>query len=222
MAASEDTEYDYPEQASKNLNRSIRKRAENIKVVNGDLMYVKKKGPEVRIVRSTEEQKSILRMCHSDPTSGHFGVKKTINRIRERFYWKGLYRDAEDVVLKCHQCQMMNKKISTARPELHPIPVQSPWYHLGIDFIGPYHLASSKGNKYVLTVCDYFTKFVWVRALPSKEAKTVVQSLKELFLLFGIPNVITTDQGTEFKNSFNKEFPSRCERLTTTKNSIRL
>ena len=44
MAASEDTEYDYPEQASKNLNRSIQKRAENIKVVNGDLMYVKKKG----------------------------------------------------------------------------------------------------------------------------------------------------------------------------------
>ena len=38
VAASEDTEYHYPEQASKNLKRSIRKRAENIKVVNGDLI----------------------------------------------------------------------------------------------------------------------------------------------------------------------------------------
>jgi hypothetical protein len=59
MAASEDTEYDYPEQASKNLNRSIRKRAENIKVVNGDLMYVKKKGPEVRILRKNKNLSKI-------------------------------------------------------------------------------------------------------------------------------------------------------------------
>ena len=49
-AASVDTEYHYPKQASKDLKRSIRKIAENIKVVNGDLMYVKKKGPEIRIL----------------------------------------------------------------------------------------------------------------------------------------------------------------------------
>ena len=36
-------------------------------------------------------------MCHSDPTSGHFGVKKTFNRVRERFYWKGMCRDTEEV-----------------------------------------------------------------------------------------------------------------------------
>ena len=36
--------------------------------------------------------------CHSAPTSGHFGVKKTFNRMRERFYWKGMFRDAGKVV----------------------------------------------------------------------------------------------------------------------------
>ena len=53
-----------------------------------------------------------------------------------------------------------NKKVNTARPEFHPIPKKYPWYHLGIDFIGPYLLSSAYGNKYVLTVSDYFTKFV--------------------------------------------------------------
>ena len=77
---------------------------------------------------------------------------------------------------KCRHCQMMNKKVNTARPELHPVPVKSPWFHLGIDFIGPYSPPSSNGNKYVLTVCDYFTKFVWAKPLPSKEAKNVAQT----------------------------------------------
>ena len=44
------------------------------------------------------------------------------------------------------------QKINTARPELHPVPVRSPWYHLGIDFISPYSPPSATGNKYVLTV----------------------------------------------------------------------
>ena len=75
---------------------------------------------------------------------------------------------------------MMNKKVNMARPELHPIPVKSPWYHLGIGFIGPYSPPSASGNKYVLTVSDYFTKFVWVKALPTKEASGVAQALREV------------------------------------------
>ena len=35
------------------------------------------------------EKKRILHACHSDPTSGHLGIKKTIRRIRERYCWKG-------------------------------------------------------------------------------------------------------------------------------------
>ena len=29
----------------------------------------------------------ILKACHIDPTSGHMGVKKILNRIKERFLW---------------------------------------------------------------------------------------------------------------------------------------
>ena len=171
------------------MQRSVRKRADRVIMRGVEVMYKKKNKEEVRIIQSREEQLRILEMCHSDPTSGHFGVKKTFNRVRERFYWKGMCKDAEELVRshrfyvhlqngfnvcshfhirmyigeKCRHCQMMNKKANTARPELHPIPVKSPWYHLGINFIGPYSPPSASGNKYVLTVSDYFTKFVWVK-----------------------------------------------------------
>ena len=75
---------------------------------------------------------------------------------------------------------MMNKKANTAKPELHPISVKSPWYQLGINFIGPYSPPSASGNKYVLTLSDYFTKFMWVKVLQTKEASGVAQALREV------------------------------------------
>ena len=78
----------------------------------------------------------------------------------------------------------MNKKIEKERPELNPIPVKSPWFHLGIDFIGPISPPSSAGNRYILTVSDYFTKFAWAHALPTKEAVGVVAALRQVRLHF--------------------------------------
>ena len=75
----------------------------------------------------------------------------------------------------------MNKKIDTLRPELYPVPVKSPWFHIGIDFVGPISPQSRSGNRFILTVSDYFTKFAWARALPTKEAKNVVESLRQVY-----------------------------------------
>ena len=59
----------------------------------------------------------------------------------------------------------MNKKIEKGRPELNPIPVKSPWYHLGIDFVGPISPPSSEGNRYILTVSDNFTMHCQLKKL---------------------------------------------------------
>ena len=87
-----------PEGWDKNMKRSVRKRANRVIMRGVEVMYRKKNKEAVRIIQSREEQLRILEMCHSDPTSGHFGVKKTFNRVRERFYWKGMCKDAEELV----------------------------------------------------------------------------------------------------------------------------
>ena len=66
--------------------------------------------------------------------------------------------------------------MSKAAPELHPVPVVSPWHHLGIDFIGPL-TPSAHGCRYILTVSDYFTKFVQAFAMESKHATGVANAL---------------------------------------------
>ena len=51
---------------------------------------------EIRCITSREEQLRIAQACHADPTSGHLGFRRTMARITERFFWKGI--DSKDVV----------------------------------------------------------------------------------------------------------------------------
>ena len=57
----------------------------------------------------------------------------------------------------------VNFQLTTTTSELHPVPVQSPWFHDGIDFVGPVTPESVNGNEHILTLSDYFTK--WVEAV---------------------------------------------------------
>ena len=58
-----------------------------------------------------------------------------------------------------------------------------PWYHTGIDFVGPVSPTLTNGSRYILTISDYFTKFVEAFALESKHAMKVWQPL---FLMYHI------------------------------------
>ena len=71
----------------------------------------------------------------------------------------------------------MNRKLTCGVPELHPIPVKSPWYMIGIDFIGPVSPPGEDGSKYILTISGYFTKWVETIPTPDKTATTVANCL---------------------------------------------
>nr|GEV66577.1 hypothetical protein [Tanacetum cinerariifolium] len=62
----------------------------------------------------------------------------------------------------------------------------------GIDFMGPF--PSSKENKYILVAVDYLSKWVEAKALPTKDARVVVNFLKSLFSRFGTPKAIISDR----------------------------
>ncbi|GKB01037.1 reverse transcriptase domain-containing protein [Tanacetum coccineum] len=68
----------------------------------------------------------------------------------------------------------------------------------GIDFMGPF--SSSRGNKYILVAVDYLSKWVEAKALPTNDARVVVNFLKSLFSQFGAPRAIISDRGTHFCN----------------------
>ena len=65
--------------------------------------------------------------------------------------------------------------------------------------MGPF--PSSFGNKYILVVVDYISKWVEAQALPTNDARVVVRFFKKLFSRFETPRAIINDRGTLFCNT---------------------
>jgi len=47
---------------------------------------------------------SILNICHDAPSSGHFGINKTINLVKRDFWWPSLVSNVKKYVRSCTIC----------------------------------------------------------------------------------------------------------------------
>jgi transposase InsO family protein len=83
--------------------------------------------------------------------------------------------------------------------------------------VGPLS-ASSKGNKYILTVKDCFTR--WIEAFPIVAATalaTIDILVKEIFCRYGVPEIIHSDRGNQFtSNLFHSVAQEYGIQVTTT------
>ena len=73
-----------------------------------------------------------------------------------------------------------------------------PFSHLSVDLVGPLQPPSSRGHKYVMMVVDQATRYGNAMPLRCIDAETVDQALMEICSRVGFPQVLTTDNGTQF------------------------
>lgn len=156
----------------------------------------------------------VLKELHDGPTGGHLGIQKTLSKVRQRFFWYGLRKYVTQWCMACDVCASRKGPQKKAKLALKQYNVGAPLERMGIDIMGPLP-RSTNGNKYILTIVDYFTK--WIAALPlrNQEATTVANKLVEKFVsIFGVPKQIHSDQGTNFQS---KVFREVCEILGSEK-----
>ena len=64
-----------------------------------DLMYrPPNSNLRLKVVTSNKELNDILWNFHSAPFAGHSGINATINKISQRYYWKGIKDTVKDYV----------------------------------------------------------------------------------------------------------------------------
>ena len=146
----------------------------------------------------------VLKVAHD--LSGHLGVRKTKEKILKFFFWPNLHKTVSVYCRNCHFCQLSGKPNQRLRPvPLQPIPVmEEPFSKVLIDCVGPLP-KTRKGNQYLLTVMCASTRDPEAIPLRSITSKTIVQELVKFFTKFGIPNVVQSDQGSNFtSNTFQQ------------------
>jgi hypothetical protein len=111
------------------------------------------------------------------------------------------------LVRKCISCQQFSGKMKRSAMPLQPISVEQPFSQWGLDVIGPINPKSSKGNIYILTATDYFTKWQEEVALKRDDSEELIKFLKDNILSrFGVPKKFITDNGSIFIGSKFTEF----------------
>ncbi|KAL2102368.1 hypothetical protein ACEWY4_001536 [Coilia grayii] len=99
----------------------------------------------LQIVVPAKYRALVLQTAHGD-VAGHFGVRKTYQRLMQHFYWPRLKRSVADFVRTCHVCQLTGKPNQSIKPApLHPIPaVGQPFEHLIVDCLASKNLSKAQ------------------------------------------------------------------------------
>ncbi|GBM00489.1 Transposon Ty3-G Gag-Pol polyprotein, partial [Araneus ventricosus] len=118
----------------------------------------------------------VLRETHDSASGGHFGVMKTLSKTRERFYWDRLRADVEKWCRECHACGARKGPKTITKGRLQRYNVGAPFERMALDILGPLPV-TTKGNRYVLVLMDYFTKWPEAIPIPDQEASTVAEEL---------------------------------------------
>ncbi|GFV07680.1 retrovirus-related Pol polyprotein from transposon 412 [Trichonephila clavipes] len=97
-------------------------------------------------------------LCH-EGTSARLGITKSKDKLNRYFYWPNCYRDMEQFVKTCDQCQRAGKPNDKKKAPLKLVPViQEVFTKLNIDACGPLPI-TSKGNRYLITAICMSSKF---------------------------------------------------------------
>ncbi|PIK59722.1 hypothetical protein BSL78_03385 [Apostichopus japonicus] len=74
-----------------------------------------------------------------------------------------------------------------------------------VDLVGPLQPLTDKGNRYILTLVDYATRYPEAVPLQRIETERVAEALIEIFSRVGVPEEILSDMGTQFTSDLMKE-----------------
>ena len=142
------------------------------------------------------QRTNIMALHHS---IAHRGTNALYNALwNADFYWNTIKIDCQKTNAECEACQKFTIAKFGYNPQVS-ISATLPVDHVAIDTLEPLCI-SKEGHKYILVIKDIFTRFVFIRALSDKSAKSIAKELFPIRCEFEHPKIIQSDNGTEFVN----------------------
>ena len=156
------------------------------------------KGVHSQLVIPAALRYEVLVNAHDELAGGHLGIYKTYEKIRRRYYWRGLYKDCEHWIRSCADCATRKHPRNRRKAPLVPIPVEGAFDRLAVDCLGPLP-TTHQGNKYIVVFTDYLTRWVEAFPVPTIDAVQVAQLItQEIIPRHGVPRTLLSDRGRNF------------------------
>ncbi|CAG2231997.1 unnamed protein product [Mytilus edulis] len=160
-------------------------------------------GKHSYVVKSLWSQWNVMKvqdgiLFREDPETN---LKQVVIPMKER----RVRGDTWSYIAGCSICNKRKKPIPKRKAPMQVKESGYPMERIAMDILGELP-ASEKGNKYILVISDYYTKWTESHPMPNMEATTVANILMtEVISRFGVPTIIHSDQGSQFESHLFKE-----------------
>lgn len=170
------------------------------------------RGAVEQLVLPEKLRESVKKALHDD--SEHLGFERTVQMIRERFYWPRMFQEVKVWCEQCERCCLRKTPTTGVRAPLVSIHSSAPMELVCVDFLT---LEKSKGGiENVLIVTDHFSRYAQAYPTKDQKASTVARVLwRNVFCCFGFPVKLHADQGRNFESAIVKEL-CKCTGITKT------
>ena len=126
-------------------------------VLEGGILWRKgEKGKSARRVVPKKFREQIMKLCHDHPLDGHQGIERTVEKVKSRYYWRGISKDVSAYVKGCMECNQNKKAAVTARHPMLSYHVGAPMERVHLYFTGPLP-RTEQGNEHILMMINQFT-----------------------------------------------------------------
>lgn len=134
---------------------------------------------------------------------GHAGFDRTLARLHAAGHnWRGMRQDVRTFISRCPACQKMSQIKAAIGVPKYTLATQSPMNAVHIDSIGPLPV-DQFGNAHILVIVDAFSRFVELFPVQTLETFNAVRPLLNYVGRYGVPSIVRTDNGSQFKDIFH-------------------
>ena len=147
----------------------------------------------------------LLHQYHDANTGGHLGFAKVYAKMHNKYFWSDM---KEEILLYCRTCFDCQRKKNPPKSFCAPLQryiVGVPFERVACDVMGPI-LETERGNRYILIVTDYFSRWVEAYPLQNQTAESIAGVLaREWIARFGCPAELHSDNGSNFESEIVHE-----------------
>lgn len=147
----------------------------------------------------------------------HPGARGSARLVADRYVWPHVRRDCSSWARSCVACQRTKVSRHISSPLGSFASTSARFQHVHLDIIGP--LPSSNNYSYCLTAVDRFSRWAEVWPMTCITAEEVADTFIDGWISrFGVPVVISTDQGRQFESALFNRLLQVCatKRIRTT------
>ena len=116
----------------------------------------------IRIIIPKDLEQEVIRRFHKSPQEGHFATAITANKVLNHFWLSTPIATVTRYITQCLECQLKKKSVIQKIKPQRSMFANKTNYPMALLYIDHYGKLpkSDRGNEYILTCRDNFTRFV--------------------------------------------------------------